>query len=90
MVIGLAVGITVAVVAALFFFCHRKQRRQGKSADGPGGSGGIGIPSMNRDQAWNMDFAFSLDQRIKSSRVLQVSPFIKLKCDEWLKVNSIL
>ena len=59
MVIGLAVGITVAVVAALFFFCHRKQRRQGKSADGPGGSGGIGIPSMNRDQAWNMDFAFS-------------------------------
>lgn len=52
MVIGLAVGITVAVVAALFFFCHRKQRRQGKSADGPGGSNGIGIPSMNRDQAW--------------------------------------
>ena len=51
MVIGLAVGITVAVVAALFFFCHRKQRRQGKSADGPGGAGGIGIPSMNRDQA---------------------------------------
>ena len=51
MVIGLAVGITVAVVAALFFFCHRKQRRQGKSADGPGGPTiGIGIPSMNRDQ----------------------------------------
>ena len=65
MVIGLAVGITVAVVAALFFFCHRKQRRQGKSADGPGGPVGISIPSMSRDQA-RPSLSLSLSELLRS------------------------
>lgn len=42
MVIGLGVGITSVVMFAIFLFCHRKQRRGGKSAGG-GGVGGVGV-----------------------------------------------